>query len=123
MMRPMRASSSTTESAYFDFDSDLCSNSGAGRFGWCTFMKLTLMKNGLSGLAGLVEEVERRLLDVLVEEGNADHPLVGRVDVLAVDLEVLLGGLARLAGERALGHLANIARSSGSMSGNQVGSA
>ena len=49
MMRPMRASSSTTESAYLDFDSDACSNSGAGMLGWWTFMKLTLMKNGLPG--------------------------------------------------------------------------
>ncbi|MNL72735.1 hypothetical protein D3C87_1980940 [compost metagenome] len=51
MMRPMRVSSSTMLSAYFDFDSDLCSNSGAGMFGWCTFMKLTSMKNGLSDFA------------------------------------------------------------------------
>ena len=49
MMRPMRVSSSTIESAYLVFDSDLSWNSGAGRFGWCTFMKLTLMKKGLSG--------------------------------------------------------------------------
>ncbi len=45
----MRVSSSTIESAYFDFESDLCSNSGAGRLGWWTFMKLTLMKKGWSG--------------------------------------------------------------------------
>src|SRR5262245_62075243 len=47
MMWPLRASSSTTESAYLLLDSDLCSYSGAGRFGWWTFMKFTLMKNGL----------------------------------------------------------------------------
>ena len=51
MIRPMRVSSSTTESAYFDFDDRLAAGTpGAGRFGWCTFMKLTLMKNGVSGV-------------------------------------------------------------------------
>src|SRR5262249_27220697 len=34
---------------------------------------------------------------------NADHALLGRVDVLAVDLEVLLGGLSRVARKRPLG--------------------
>ncbi|MNI85322.1 hypothetical protein D3C73_1423020 [compost metagenome] len=53
MMRPIRVSSSTTESAYLDLEIDLWTNSGAGRFGWCTFMKLTLMKNGLSDLAAV----------------------------------------------------------------------
>lgn len=48
-MWPTRVSNSTIESAYLLFDIDLCSNSGAGRFGWCTFMKLTLRKNGLPG--------------------------------------------------------------------------
>jgi len=52
-MWPIRASSSTTESAYLLLDKDLCSYSGAGRFGWCTFMKLTLMKKGLSDLAAV----------------------------------------------------------------------
>ena len=35
----------------FRFDIDLCSNSGAGMFGWWTFMKLTLMKNGWLGVS------------------------------------------------------------------------
>jgi hypothetical protein len=38
-----------------------------------------------------IEIVEGRLLDIGVEEGNADHALLaadhGRVDILAVDLE------------------------------------
>ena len=59
----------------------------------------------LVGLGRAVEIVERRLLDVLVEEGDADDALVGRVDVLAVDLEVLPRRLARVARQRALGHL------------------
>ena len=75
-------------------------------FGWCTFMKLMLMKNGLVGLGMRVEIVERGLLDIFVEERNADDALVRRVDVLAVDLEVLLRRLAGIAGQRALGHLA-----------------
>ncbi len=54
MIRPMRVSSSTTESAYLLFDMDLYWNSGAGRFGWCTFMKLTLMKKGLPGFLAAV---------------------------------------------------------------------
>jgi hypothetical protein len=58
-------------------------------------------EEGLAGvLRHLVEELERRLLDVAVEEGNADDALLGRVDVLAVDLEVLLGLLAGLRRER-----------------------
>ena len=67
------------------------------------------MKNGLSDFAAVVEELERRLLDVAVEEGNADDAFLavdhGRVDVLAVDLEVFRRRLAGLAGQRALGHL------------------
>ena len=67
-------------------------------------MKLTLMKNGSADLRCAVEIVERRLLDVFVEEGNADDALVRRVDVLAVDLEVLFRRLAGFARQRALGH-------------------
>src|SRR3954451_17562646 len=37
-----------------------------------------------------------QFLDILVKERDADHALLGRVDILAVDLEVLLGGLAGL---------------------------
>ena len=57
----------------------------------------------------LVEEVDRGLLDVAVEEWNADDALLavdhGRVDVLAVDLELLDRLLPGLAGQRALGDL------------------
>jgi hypothetical protein len=42
----MRVSFSATESANLLFESDFNWNSGAGMFGWCTFMKLMLMKNG-----------------------------------------------------------------------------
>ncbi|MNR68726.1 hypothetical protein D3C85_1934630 [compost metagenome] len=51
MMAPMRASSSTTESAYFDLDADLPRKSGCGMLGWCTFMKLMFMKKGCFDLA------------------------------------------------------------------------
>ncbi|OIQ68557.1 hypothetical protein GALL_498480 [mine drainage metagenome] len=53
MTRPIRVSFSTMESAYLLLEMDLPSNSGAGMFGWCTFMKLMLMKNGLPDLAAL----------------------------------------------------------------------
>ena len=75
MTLPIRVSFSTTESAYLLLDMDLCSKSGCGMFGWCTFMKLMLMKNGLSDLGRLVEILERCLLDVLVKERNSDHAL------------------------------------------------
>ena len=41
-------------------------------FGWWTFMKLTLMKKGLFAFSRIVEETERGLFDIVVEEGNAD---------------------------------------------------
>jgi len=50
---PTRVSFSTTESAYLLLEIDLPSNSGAGMFGWCTFMKLMLMKNGWFDFAAL----------------------------------------------------------------------
>src|SRR5215475_2390168 len=51
MTRPIRASFSTTESAYLLLDRDLWTKSGCGMLGWCTFMKLKLMKKGLPALA------------------------------------------------------------------------
>ena len=48
---PMRVSFSTRESAYLLLDNDLWMKSGCGMFGWCTFMKLMLMKNGVLDLA------------------------------------------------------------------------
>ena len=51
MMLPMRVSFSTIESEYLLFVGDLPMKSGAGMFGWCTFMKLMLMKKGLPPLA------------------------------------------------------------------------
>ena len=51
-----------------------------------------------------VEIIERRLLDVAIEERDPDHALRGRVDVLTVDLEVLVRRFAGLARQRALGH-------------------
>ncbi len=53
MTLPIRVSFSTMESAYLLLDMDLWMKSGCGMFGWCTFMKLTLMKNGLPDLAAL----------------------------------------------------------------------
>ena len=103
MIRPMRVSNSTMESAYLVLDMDLCSNSGAGMLGWCTFMKFTLMKNGLSRLGCGVQEFQRGFLNVAVEEGNADHAFLAIdhrcVHVLPVDLEILDSLLTGLAGQ------------------------
>ncbi len=59
----------------------------------------------LARLRHLVEVFEGRLLDVFVEERDADHALLGRVDVLAVDLEILGGFPARLPRQHANRHL------------------
>ena len=105
MMWPTRASASTMESAYLLLDSDLWMKSGCGMFGWCTFMKLTLMKNGLPALARPVEIVGRRLFHIGIEEWNADDALVGRIHVFAVDLELFASLFAGISGQRALGYL------------------
>ena len=123
MMCPMRASSSTTESAYLLLESDLCTYSGAGRFGWCTFMKLTFMKNGSSNLARLVEKVERGLLDVESKKGIPTTPLSGVLTYWPLILKSSLAGSPALPESDPLVTRWNIARRSGSMSGNQVGSA
>ena len=125
MMRPMRASSSTTESAYLLLDIDLWMKSGCGMFGWCTFMKLTFMKNGSVGLGVLVEIVERRLLDIAVEERNADDALAAGVSTYwPLILKSSFAGCPALPDSDALGHFLRTSRAArGSMSGNQVGSA
>jgi len=92
----MRASSSTTESAYLLLDSD---EKGLARV-----------------LRRLLEEFDRRLLHVAVEVGDADdavrivdalqrHVLIRLVDVLTDDLEVFLRLLAGLARNRPDGDL------------------
>ena len=78
-------------------------------FGWCTFMKLTLMKKGCPASWRVVEEFDRGLLDIAVEERDADDAF------LAVDrgvstywpliLKSSVAGLAGLAGQRAFRHL------------------
>lgn len=55
-------------------------------------------------LAVAIKIIQRSLLDVFVEERNADDTPVGGVDVLSVDLEVLVRGLAGIARHRALCH-------------------
>ncbi len=56
-------------------------------------------------LRGIIEKFQRCLFDVAVKEGNSNDAFLGSVDILAVDLEVLLGGFARVAGHGAFGHL------------------
>ncbi len=59
-------------------------------------------------LRRLVEIVERGLLDIAVEERNADHALAAvddrGVDILAVDLEIFSCRPTSVARQRALGH-------------------
>ena len=45
-----------------------------------------------------VEILERGLLDIGIEIGNANQALVRRIHILAVDLELLVGLFARIAG-------------------------
>jgi len=62
-------------------------------------------EEGLVGLGRFVQELQSRLLDIFIEERDPHESLVGRVDVLAIDVEVLVRFLARLARERARSHL------------------
>ena len=66
-------------------------------------------EEGLVGLRGRLKELQRRLLDIAVEEGNADDACLPvdhrRVDIFAIDLELLMRRLPRLGGQRALRHL------------------
>jgi hypothetical protein len=59
----------------------------------------------LARFGRLVQILDSRLLDIFVEERNADHALVRGVDVLTVDLEVFGHLAARRAGQCALGDL------------------
>src|SRR3546814_4768338 len=72
-----------------DWSSDVCSSDLEGSIRLCR----------------LLEELQRGPFDIAVEIGNADHTLVRRIDVLAVDLEILGDLPAGGAGERALRHL------------------
>ncbi|MDT4865171.1 hypothetical protein FQZ97_999590 [compost metagenome] len=60
-------------------------------------------------LGSRIKEFECRLFDITVEIGDADNALLAvdhrRVDVLAVDLEVLGHRPAGFAGQRSFGHL------------------
>ena len=65
-------------------------------------------------LGSFFQELEPRFFDVAIEIGNTNHALVRRVDVLAVDLEVLCRLFTGLARERPLcdlrEHLAQVLR-------------
>ena len=71
--------------------------------------KVHIDEEGLVRLGRLIEEFQCRFLDVAVEVRNADDAFLaidhGCVDVLAVDLEILCYRAARVARQRALGHL------------------
>ncbi len=53
---------------------------------------------------GLIEVLGRCLFDILIEEGDADDTLLGGVDVLSIDLEVLARGLPRISRQCTLGY-------------------
>ena len=57
-----------------------------------------------AGFGCLIQIFGRRLLYVLVQERNADDAFLRGIHILAVDLELLFRLLARVAGQRSLGH-------------------
>src|SRR3546814_516161 len=82
-----------------DWSSDVCSSD---------LMHLHEIYVDIEGsirLCRLLEKLQRSPFDIAVEIGNADHALVRRIDVLAVDLEILGDLTPGGAGERALRHL------------------
>ena len=83
------------------------------------------MKKGLPGsLAAFSRNAIAGFFHVAVEERDADHALFRRVDVLTVDFEVLLGLLSRPCPTAPRWSPSGTWPAvSGSMSGNQVGSA
>ena len=74
-------------------------------------------EEGLAGLRRAVEIVDRGLLDVLVEERDADHALLGRVLVFAVDVPIVVAFSPALPDSAPVVTFWNMARSSGLMLG------
>ena len=95
-------SSSTTESANFDFEIDWCSNSGAGMFGWWTFMKLTLMKKGFFDLAASSRKPSAACSIYLSTKGIPTTPFSGVSTYWPLSLKSSVGGLTCLTGKHAL---------------------
>ena len=118
----MRVSFSTSESAYLLLDIDLWMKSGCGMFGWCTFMKLMLMKNGLPDLAALSRYSIAAFSTYSSKKGIPTTPLSGVLTYWPLILNSSIGFSPALPDSAPLVTLLNMARSSGSMSGNQVGS-
>ena len=71
----------------------------------------------------IAEVIESRFLDVFIHEGNPDYTLCGSVHVSPVQFEFFMGFSPALPKSIPVVTLANIARSSGLMSGNHFGSA
>ena len=104
-MRPMRVSFSTIESGVFGFRRRLVDEFRCRQVWLVHLHEVDAHEERLAGLAVAIEIIQRRLLDVLVEERDPDDTLVQRVDVLAVDLEILARRLAGISRQRTLGHL------------------
>src|SRR5262249_62253313 len=112
-----------TESAYLLFDMDLWMNSGAGKFGWCTFMKLMLMKNGWFGFfAASSRKLSPDCSTYLSMNGMPTTPLSGVSTYWPLTLKSSCAFSPDLPDIEPLVTLLNMARSFGSMSGNHVSS-
>ena len=102
----MRVSFSTTESAYFDLRHRLMLEFRRRHVRLVHLHEVDAHEEGLRRAAVAIEIIDRRPLDVLVVERNADHALFAvdhrRIDVLAVDLEFLFRRLPGIARHRAL---------------------
>ena len=104
MILPIRVSFSTTESANLVLVMDLPSKFRGRHVRLVHLHEVDAHEERLAGLGGLVEIVDRSLLDVFIEKGNPDQLLIRGIDVLAVDFELLDSRPARCTRQRALGH-------------------
>ena len=104
-MWPMRASFSTIEIAELALRRRLALIVRRRHVRLVHLHEIDVHEERLRCMRMLVEIVERRFFDIAVKEGDADHALVRRIDILTVDLEVLVRGLAGVARHRALGDL------------------
>ena len=123
MIRPIRVSFSTIESAYLLLDGDLLMKSGWGRFGWCTFMKLMLMKNGAPAVAALSRYSVAASSMYSSRNGIPTTPCAGVLMYWPLILATSRTGCPAVPSSSPLVTFANIARKVSGMSGNHAGSA
>ena len=92
-------------------------------FGWCTFMKLMFMKNGSVDLACSSRYSSAAFSTYSSKNGMPTTPFSGVLTYWPLILKSSFAFSPALPDSAPLVTFSNIARSSGSMSGNQVGSA